>query len=965
MPQTALVGRDSELEILSRLVKQVATGRGRSVWVEGEPGIGKSALLTAGLAHAHGLGCAVYWESADEARQRFPLWVLLDCLRVALRSSDPARAEIAGLLRGEGSAGLTPADVVSIVAERLLVLVDRLCAASPVVLVVEDLQWADGASLSLWGQLHRAVGQLPLLLVAACRPVPPSEELVALRDTITADAAVVLTLGPLDAEQAVDLAGRLAGGTPGPRLRRQVEQAGGNPLYVRELVDALLREQAVRVAAGRAELAGSQARRPVSLAAAIAKRLGFLSERTAGGLQLAALLGPEFSVADLRLVTGQASTELAEAIQEAVAGGVLAESGSGDRLAFRHGLIRQALYDGIPTPVRSALHRHAAQALAGTGVPADRVAEHLLAGPRTADAWMVGWVAEAAPALLYRAPQIAVELLERVREATDLADLRREQLDASLVTALFLLGRNDDAELLARPLLASTRDAAVAGRMAWILGYVLMRTVRPEEALVVTSEALEDPKLTGVWRARVWALQAMVLTQFDADRSAEAQSTAREAQAEGERAGDPLAVGYALHALSMVRSRHELDTAALLEVIDRALAVLGDQPEATDLRVLLLGNRMVALDNLGRLPDADRVIGEALALAERAGTPQRLAQIRLLATEHCFLAGRWDDSLAEIQAAGDLLLPGPPWSLLLHGLWALIAGHRDERAVLKEHLAAIADLEITGPGLRAFALYPVTAQALAAERDSEPGQALARLLAVLDPDPAGAPAARAEDSHLWLPDVVRLALAVGDRATAQAATEGCEAEAGQTPTLPKHAAAEHCRALLDADASLLLVAVDAYERAGLPLFRAQALENAAVLLAQQGDTARAHAAHSAAVDIYAHLGAAWDILRAGTRLRPFGVRRGSRGSRGRPGKGWDALTPTEVKVAELVAEGRSNPDVAADLFLSRRTVQSHVSHILAKLGGNSRVDIVREAMHHSSANGLNGRGSARSRNGAG
>ena len=88
--------------------------------------------------------------------------------------------------------------------------------------------------------------------------------------------------------------------------------------------------------------------------------------------------------------------------------------------------------------------------------------------------------------------------------------------------------------------------------------------------------------------------------------------------------------------------------------------------------------------------------------------------------------------------------------------------------------------------------------------------------------------------------------------------------------------------------------------------------------------------------------AAWDVLRADSRLRALGVRRGSRGPRRRPPTGWEALTPTEVRIAELVAAGRSNPDIAGDLLLSRRTVQSHVSHILAKLGAQSRVGIARE-----------------------
>jgi len=105
----------------------------------------------------------------------------------------------------------------------------------------------------------------------------------------------------------------------------------------------------------------------------------------------------------------------------------------------------------------------------------------------------------------------------------------------------------------------------------------------------------------------------------------------------------------------------------------------------------------------------------------------------------------------------------------------------------------------------------------------------------------------------------------------------------------------------------------------------------------------------AAVSAYEVLGARWDIQRAGERLRPFGVRRRRPRSAERPVSGWGALTPTEVKVAGLVAAARSNPDIAAELFMSRYTVQTHVSHILAKLGAQSRVEIAAVAVRHASA----------------
>jgi DNA-binding CsgD family transcriptional regulator len=99
--------------------------------------------------------------------------------------------------------------------------------------------------------------------------------------------------------------------------------------------------------------------------------------------------------------------------------------------------------------------------------------------------------------------------------------------------------------------------------------------------------------------------------------------------------------------------------------------------------------------------------------------------------------------------------------------------------------------------------------------------------------------------------------------------------------------------------------------------------------------------------LYEGLNATWDIRRAEGRLRPYGIRRGGHGRRRqRAASGWEALTPTEIKIAGLVAAGRSNPNIAAEMFLSRNTVQTHISHMLTKLGATSRVEIVREALHH-------------------
>jgi len=123
------------------------------------------------------------------------------------------------------------------------------------------------------------------------------------------------------------------------------------------------------------------------------------------------------------------------------------------------------------------------------------------------------------------------------------------------------------------------------------------------------------------------------------------------------------------------------------------------------------------------------------------------------------------------------------------------------------------------------------------------------------------------------------------------------------------------------------------------------VEDLAVVLAERGQLEEARAALNEAVSLYEGLNARWDIRRADSRLRPYGIRRGVRGPRGpRAATGWAALTPTEVKVAALVARGDSTSEIARGMFLSRRTVQTYISRILAKLGVKSRVEIVREAL---------------------
>jgi DNA-binding CsgD family transcriptional regulator len=601
--------------------------------------------------------------------------------------------------------------------------------------------------------------------------------------------------------------------------------------------------------------------------------------------------------------------------------------------------------------VRAGLHLQAARALAGAGAGVEKVAEQLAAdgeaGGGAGEAgpdWVGKWLVEQAPVLAYQAPAIAAQLLRQVLAHAGEGDQRREVLETALVTVAFLLSDHQEVERVARPLLVRTASPGTAAEVSWLLAYSLMYNGRAAEAAEVEEAALARPGTSPAWAARLHALHATtlcILGQLD-----RVERAAGEAMTAAEQAGDRLAAGYALQSLvSLEYSRR--NHVAMLAYSDRALAVIGDDPQTAELRILLLSNRAGMLADQDRHGEALADVREALALTERSGTARRLGVICASAAERYFEVGQWDDALAMQEMATGL--PGPEripifeeFPVLLHGTAALIAAHRDDWDTVGEHLAAVDERAMDSASLQTVAYSLLRARALAAEQAGRPMEAVAVLAACLDPAVAEVMGER----YLLLPPLARVALAAGDAATVAAAAGAAEQEGAREPLPVKAAAADVCRGLAAGDPAPLLAAAAYYQRVGRPLDWAHALEDAAVLLAGRGDLAAARAAFRDAARAYQDLGADWDLRRADARLRGYGIRRGRGGRRPRAVQGWDALTPTEAKIVSLVAEGRSNPDIAADLHLSRNTVQTHVSHVLAKLGAHSRAEIIRQALEH-------------------
>jgi DNA-binding CsgD family transcriptional regulator len=917
------VGRQAEVGRLSALVRQAASGRGAAVVLDGEAGIGKTTLLDAVAGECARLGVRVFQGGSAALEQRLPFAVIDDCLGITA-GLDPDSRRVAALLRDlDGYAQNSgAANHEFVVTEAVLDLVDRWCAQGPIALVIDDIQWADRASLVVLHRLGRNLAQQPLLLVLATWSTAHDETTTELVRGLLAHGAQPLTLGPLGEADVAQLVADRLGAPAGPALRRLVAGASGNPMYVAELLAALDREGAIRIADGVAVIdEGTGFAVPRSLVEAVQQRLDFLPRRVRQVLSTAAILGPTVDVTELSMVLDMSVPALADAVDEAMAAGLLAESGQ--MLTFRHELIREALAEHQPRSVRTALRQRAGQALAVAGAPVERVAEHLVAGT-TLDRRLVDWLADSAVALTVRAPDLAVPLLRRALVTTDGDRARR--LHPHLVRALLWSGVLDEAERVAQAALAGDHEAADEGALRWLLAQARYRQGHLADVVATVEEALAAPDLAPCEAGRFHGLAALcslVLERFDA-----AQDSAHHAILVGEACGDSASVGYGYHILAS----HQLFLGNLrpaLALADRALAAFaaGVPPDLELDPYVVRGACLLGLD---RLAEADEVLAEAVRHSQRAGgthlTVDHATRARLR-----YLDGRWDDALAEIRAGVDV--PDPyHFGIALAPLAALIAIHRGGPPH-DGHPVAGPDDSVGG---RAYGQLALWARALAEEAEGNPRAALDLLY------PAWARPSRLQprrNNHEICLDLARLAAAVGDRDRLRYLAETTRELATGDPADSLAGTALACRGLADDDPAPLLAAAEAFRRAGRPLHEGYGYENAAVLLAQRGERTGARDALSRALTLYTALDAGWDIGRATARLRPLGVHVSTRRTHKRPQHGWESLTATEAKVALLVAEGLSNPDIATKLFLSRRTVQTHVSHILAKLNMRSRVEL--------------------------
>ncbi|KOU15109.1 hypothetical protein ADK52_35595 [Streptomyces sp. WM6372] len=920
-----LVGREQQREELRGWVRGGARGLGGRLVVEGEPGAGRTAHVCEALTEAAALGCRVRYGAADPFTAELPLRAALDCLH----PEGADRAAVVALLR-EAREAERPGGAWLAAMDLLVSGVEGWCARGPLLLVLDDLHWADPASLALWRRLGRAAERLPLLLAATRRPLPRRPEVEQLCAELGAGpGGHSVRLEPLTGPESGELLHGRLGAPPGPRLRRAADQAGGNPRLLHEL--AAHWSRAIEITAATAELTVAEAELP-DPPASLPRGLGYLSRAAYTTLRHAALLGPAFTPRELALVQARPAREVLAELEEPLLAGLLEDAG--EQLRFRHPALRQALYAELPRPARSALHQEAALALAEAGQDPARTAEQLLAGG-SLDRWAVRWLADSAQALIAAAPGAAAELLERAVGQADRAD--RDALEGSLADAALMLRRPESAELLTT-LHRRAEDPGARAELAFKLVSALMIEGDMGRALAVTEDALAEPVPSPALRLRLEACRVLALAERGCP--AQAHVLAVPVVAEAARLGDPLCGAEAHHAMAFALFHLGRGRESLRHVAE-GIAWARRAPEANDMRLLLLANQAEGHEQFDEPEPVAAALGEARELALATRSTGRLVVTEALLAEFRYRLGDWDAALAGVARADGLPVSDGWLPVVVHGLRALVRGHRDEREAAQAELALLPPAAFAAPAARRYSGHVRLARALLAERAGRPADAVRELLPALADGPDEA---RTYERPWMLSEIVRLSLECGDTATARAAVAACGRTAAALAEYPGPALALlRCEGLFAQDPQLLARALERAERAGRPLVLGHAWEDLAVARAWHGDLAAARSALSRAVAAYEELGARWDIARADARLRSLGVRRGSRSARRRAANGWEALTPAELKVALLVAQGRSNPEIASALFLSARTVQTHVSHILAKLQVRSRAAVAAQA----------------------
>ena len=921
--------RERELDALWELIRSAGEGAGAGVLIEGEAGIGKTALLAAACGRAAGEGMAVLSARAGELEGEFAWGVVRQLFEgPVLRAPADETSRLLDGAAGHARPALgieqaeSAADETFPALHGLYWLTVNVAQRRPVVLSVDDLQWADAPSLRFVAHLLPRIAELPVLLLLASHPrgaapAGPSAQLLA---TIAADPSVT-ALRPAALSGAASAA--LVRNELGDDASEDVclachELTGGNPFLLRALT-AELNEDDLQPGAVTAERVRRMT--PQAVSASVLLRLARLSPGALSLARAVAVLGAD---APLQVAAGLAGLGADEAVASS---GALIRArilDGGEPLAFAHPLVRFAVYGDLAGPERSRWHYRAARLLADRGTPLERIAPHLLQSAPSGDQWTVDLLRRgAAEAWTHGAPDVAADYLQRA--------LAEPPAGESRGSVLFELGQvelvRDPAEATPKlsEALALEQEPQRRAEVALALGDALTSLGRPADAIPFLSQGIAATEGEG----RPGLASSLEAVRLAAARWEPSTQTLRNqlvaALRERELAGeelDPrlhsqLAIEAAANGVDREAAvRHaraaliapERPTGAATSALPEAMLVLAFADFADEARsaieqwlalararawplATVLGATAATLASLYR-----GAVSEALASAweaASAGTGMRLAPVTIaFLVEALVERGQLDEARAELARRGlDGELPHA-WAttplLLARGRLNVAAG---------DHAAGIRDLLAAGEraeqwGVRNPAMHPWRSSAAVS------------MAQVGESDRA----VRLADEEVELARRWGAPRAIGVALRAAGIAHGGES-----------------------GLALLREAVAVLDSSPAPLELARALADLGSALRRARRRGEARDELRKSLDLAHQLGGIAVADRAREELTVAGARPRRDALRGR-----DALTASELRVAQLAAAGRSNREIAEALFVTLRTVEAHLTSTYGKLGISTR-----------------------------
>jgi ATP/maltotriose-dependent transcriptional regulator MalT len=941
---TGLVARASELaRVEAVLARAGEDGAVTVVDLTGEPGMGKSRLLGEVCARARAAGFAVLRGRATEYEQHTPFQAFTDAFTEVTReltADDPVLTDAAVVLHGgvrgpQDDAAATGSARFG-VHRAIAGLLARLAERGGLILVIDDLHWADPASQELVDHLirHPVAGRVVLMVARRGRQTPPSLA-AALTRGANSGAVRQLALEPLPEEESI---GALAPGIPAEHAKQLYAVSEGNPLYLISLVHAYGSGSRAAVAGRTGLIVPSGA--PDGLASLLLDELTPLTGPQRHVLEAAAVLGDLATPALLTAVTGRQARELDELTETLGRRDVLRPKSDGG-WSLRHPLLRAIVYENTPPTRRAEMHRRAAAQLARQGAAVTERAHHVERSLTEWDPPAAALLVEASAHLASTAPATTAHLLGAVlRHMPDTPEFsrRRKELVLARARALGVCGSlHESRDLLHSLIAASEVDDADLRAEAIAQCAVMERYLghSPEAAALLRRELSRSPgprpKQTVSLRLAL-GMSKLLTASYPQVREdvVEAVAVARHhSDSSGEAAALALAaLGDAYEGRTETAARFADEAAALIDALSDP--VLADACEA----LVWLAWAETLLE---RYSDTERHLARGLDIARRGGQvfvlPHLLTNRALVHLYTCRLPSALDavdeaESIARATGSADLIA----FTLAVKTLVLLLSRPLGDKEALATGEEAVA---LVGAKRGWWAALAWCMLGHAARVGGDPHRAREAILT----------AGGGQDLPLLQPSIrpgqldalVGAAVATGDLEQADRWAEQAEREAERLGLGGQRAAALSGRAVLAehrgdmAEAiRLLQAAVDEYERLGLRLWEAYALLRSAALAGQLGDHGRAAPVWRRAHQI-AQEGGARLLTDLCELFRPGAV-----GEDVALPAELASLTARELEVAGLVAGGLSNQDIAARLYLSRRTVETHLSAVYRKTALPSR-----------------------------